>query len=220
MAGNSNQNGVLNGAASLRDPEASVGLLIQAVEEFMAEMERVTTPDPTTGRARFPDFVVQPEIRDKITSAMEELGRCNIKGAWDVFSRARIHFNNQQAAFARVRLLNGLVNEYDLAAEKGCDEDLLGQINRAVKAYKELVASFRDDGTREPFDLTGASHLYWITYDTIESARKEFHGRRRARQAQAAHEALQTACSSGEQRLRLLFTSQSAVLNPRENKTR
>ena len=150
MAGNSNQNGVLSGAASLRNPTASVASLTRAVEDFLAEMERVTTLDKTTGRARFPGFAIQPVIREKLASAVEMLDSGDVGTAWEIFCGADRHFNNQQAAFARDRLLSNLVRELYCAMEAKCDDDLIAEVRLAVEAYGNLVASVSDDGKNKP----------------------------------------------------------------------
>lgn len=214
MTGNGNQNGVGNvqhDSAIPRDPEASVALLTRSMGEFISEMNGVVTPDSVSGRARFPGFAVQQVIREKITAVVEELDKKNIQGAWMAFNGVRRHFNNQQAAFARGRLLNELTDELNSAVEAECDEDLVVRVRRDVEAYSNLVTPDSGGDKDKYFDLSDASRLCWVAIDTIASVKEEFHTRQRVRKAQEADRVLQTACSKGADGLRALITKQSAV---------
>lgn len=135
------------------------------IRAFVARIKAVVTPNPTTGRAKFPQFRATEAIKDKVRTAVQLFGTGNLEGAFLTLDNVSSHFDSCQASYCK-KLTGGLKGDLHVIVDlcTPCKwEDIILIARKPVSAFVELME-------QKFFDLEEASRLYWAAIDGLDKA--------------------------------------------------
>lgn len=165
--------------------------LVARISEFVAHIKNTVEPDPRSGRAMFPEFVVTDDIRHALREVQKALGENRLGDAYELLegrpNGVVYHFSCKQAAYAKL-LQKDLRDDFNALRKDKGDENLLQSAWEKIRLYEEFV-------NQKFFDLSVASKAYWAAIDTLNAVDNEL----KKRQDRAREEAEKRAAAKRAQ---------------------
>lgn len=150
-----------NGVRTPAQAETRPSDVLRRMQTFLGVVKE-TIEQENVHRARFPNFVLTQDIKEKLAQVKTLVAEKDFKGALQMLNNVEGHFQNKQARYAR-----GFVDIFGTAIDKlehgTCHVEVIGPLNRMLREYRDYVEQPR-------FELEEASELCWNIQTALDTA--------------------------------------------------